>query len=173
MIAAWEMRYVGSPEKFPESPPDRIATSAEDGEVIVRETGRGKFQQRISYGPTLSGLADEPRSVGGDATGPSPYELLLAALGACTSMTLRLYAERKGITLEAVQVDLSHDKVHASDCEHCETDKGKLDRITRRIHLSGDFDAKQRNRLLEIADMCPIHRTLHSEVWIDTFDASA
>jgi putative redox protein len=116
-------------------------------------------------------LADEPQSLGGLGSGPTPYQYLLAGLGACTAMTLRLYAEHKGIPLEGVEVALSQSKIHAADCETCETKEGKIDRIERRISLTGPLDAGQRARLLEIADKCPVHRTLTSEVDIRTLEA--
>ena len=99
-------------------------------------------------------------SVGGNGSGPSPYEYLLAGLGACTSMTIRLYADLKKIPLERVSVLLKHDKIHAVDCEECETKEGKIDRIDREITLEGDLSAEQRAKLMEIADKCPVHRTL-------------
>jgi putative redox protein len=135
--------------------------------VLVRELGEGRFAQEILVGPHRL-HADEPRAVGGDDTGPSPYGLLLSALGACTTMTLRLYAERKQWPLERASVTLAHEKVHARDCEDCETREGKLDRIERAIRLEGELDAEQRARLLEIADRCPVHRTLHGEVRVET-----
>jgi len=111
--------------------------------------------------------ADEPQPFGSD-TGPSPYELLLASLGACTSMTLRLYAQRKGIDLQRIVVRLKHFRIHADDCRDCETKQGFLDRIDRQIELSGNLDEAQRKRLLEIAERCPVHRTLKSEINILT-----
>jgi putative redox protein len=111
--------------------------------------------------------ADEPAPFGTD-TGPSPYELLLSSLGACTSMTLRLYAQRKGIDLQRITVRLQHYRIHAEDCRDCETKSGLLDRIDREIELSGNLDEAQKQRLLEIAQRCPVHRTLQSEINIRT-----
>ena len=105
-------------------------------------------------------------------TGPSPYEYLLAALGACTSMTIRLYAEHRKLPLRRVAVRLKHDKIHAVDCENCETKEGKIDRIDREVTLEGDLSAEQRARLMEIADKCPVHRTLHSEIDVRTREAA-
>jgi putative redox protein len=135
--------------------------------VVVSETRRSRFEQEISIGRHRL-PADEPVSVGGLDSGPNPYDLLLAALGACTSMTLRLYAERKSLPLDHVTVRLSQSKIHAVDCETCETKEGMLDRIERAITLEGALDDDQRARLLEIADKCPVHRTLTSEIEIKT-----
>jgi putative redox protein len=159
VLAAWAGRYVGL------AAPPAIAAAA--GEVVVAETRDGKFQQAVAAGPHHL-LADEPLAAGGDDTGPSPYDLLLAALGTCTAMTLRLYADQKKLPLERVSVRLRHAKVHAQDCADCETREGKIDRIDRDITLAGPLDAAQQARLLEIADKCPVHRTLHSEVWVTT-----
>ena len=137
--------------------------------VVVRETRRGRFQQEITVGVHRF-LADEPVEVGGLDSGPGPYDLLLAGLGACTAMTLRLYAERKALPLERVTVELSHSRIHAADCADCETKEGMLDRIERAIALRGALDAEQRRRLLEIADKCPVHRTLTSEIDIRTVE---
>ena len=127
-------------------------------EVVVREIGTG-FAQEIRAGRhTLR--ADEPVASGGTDTGPDPYALLLAALGACTSMTLRMYANRKGWPLTGVTVRLSQSKVYAKDCEDCETaSDARIDRIERAIELSGDLSAEQKARLIEIAERCPVHRT--------------
>jgi uncharacterized OsmC-like protein len=146
-------------------------TDAQPGTVVVRETGRGRFQQEIVSGPHRL-LADEPRDVGGLDSGPSPYELLLAALGACTAMTLRLYADRKQIPLKRVQVRLRHDRIYAADCADCETKSGMIDRIECAIALEGDLNDEQRVRLMEIAEKCPVHRTLTSEVDIRTVEVA-
>jgi len=127
--------------------------------------------QHITVG-THHLVADEPPPIGRD-TGPTPYDLLLASLGACTAMTLRLYAQRKQWPLADVTVSLRHSRIHAEDCANCETQAGMLDRIERVIRLDGDLDDDQRKRLLEIADRCPVHRTLHSEIVIDTTDGTA
>ena len=112
--------------------------------------------------------ADEPQSVGGTDTGPTPYQLLTAALGACTNMTIKMYADRKGWTIDRLETVLKHDKIHADDCADCETTVGKIDRIHKTLTIEGPLDADQRAKLLEIAGKCPVHRTLHSEVLIET-----
>jgi uncharacterized OsmC-like protein len=183
VIAAWAERYldmtarpadevpVGAP--LVGAQPDRAAPRAaptsegDGGAVVVRETRQGRFQQEITAGAHRF-LADEPVDAGGTDSGPNPYDLLLAALGACTAMTLRLYAERKALRLDRVTVRLRHAKIYAADCASCETKEGKIDRIEREIELEGEVDAPERARLLEIADKCPIHRTLTSEVDIVT-----
>jgi putative redox protein len=137
-------------------------------EVVVAEAGFGKFAQRITVDGRFTISADEPESAGGTDTGPNPYDLLLAALGACTSMTLRLYADHKRIPLRHVSVTLRHEKVYAEDCAACENSDRKLDRIERVISLEGDLDDAQHQRLLEIADKCPVHRTLTSQISIVT-----
>lgn len=163
VIAAWAARYIGAA-----AAKSHAAPTAEPGTVLVAETREGKFQQLISVGGKHLLTADEPVTYGGDDSGPGPYDFLLAGLGACTSMTLRLYAERKGLALERVQVTLRHDKIHAEDCATCETKEGMVDRIERVIELQGDLDADARRRLMEIADKCPVHRTLHSEIAIES-----
>ena len=127
--------------------------------VTVAETGQAKFTQSISIGRHLL-TGDEPEGVGGTDAGPAPYDYLLAALGSCTSMTLRLYADRKGYSLDKVVVHLNHKKIHAEDCAECETRTGKIDRIDREIELYGDLDAAAKARLMEMADKCPVHQTL-------------
>jgi putative redox protein len=148
------------------------AQSAEKpGTVVVRETRRGTFQQEIIVGSHHL-LADEPANVGGLDSGPGPYALLLTALGACTSMTLRLYAERKKLPLTRTTVRLRHSRIYATDCAECEIKEGMLDRIERVITLEGDLSVDDRKRLLEIADKCPVHRTLTSEIDIRTSEDS-
>jgi putative redox protein len=142
------------------------ATAPSEGTVIVTETGSGTYTQRITAGHHEL-AADEPQPVGADA-GPTPYDLLLAALGACTSMTVRMYANRKGWPLQQVRVTLRHSRIHAEDCAECETTKGWIDHIDRDIELAGDLDDEQRQRLRYIADRCPVHQTLTSEVDIAT-----
>jgi putative redox protein len=174
VIAAWAERYLDmAPQAAaPVEAPLRAGGDEDRGVVLVRETGQGRFQQEITAGAHRL-LADEPNDVGGTDSGPNPYDLLLAALGACTAMTLRLYAERKALRLDRVAVRLRHAKVHAADCENCESRDGRVDRIERGIVLEGELDAQQRARLLEIADKCPIHRTLTSGVDIVTSELSA
>jgi uncharacterized OsmC-like protein/pimeloyl-ACP methyl ester carboxylesterase len=166
VIAAWAERYLDHPEIMSEA-------EIEEGLVLVRETHGGKFQQEILTGPHRF-FADEPVKQGGLDSGPGPYDLLLAGLGACTSMTIRLYAEFKKIPLENVSVRLSHEKkIHAKDCEDCDTKVNKVDHIERAITLEGALDAEQRKRLMEIADKCPVHKTLESKVDIHTFERAA
>jgi uncharacterized OsmC-like protein/alpha-beta hydrolase superfamily lysophospholipase len=170
MIAAWAERYLDMAPQAAAAPveaPLRAGGDEDRGVVLVRETGQGRFQQEITAGAHRL-LADEPNDVGGTDSGPNPYDLLLAALGACTAMTLRLYAERKALRLDRVAVRLRHAKVHAADCESCERKDAKVERIERGIVLEGELDAHERARLLEIADKCPIHRTLTAGVDIAT-----
>jgi putative redox protein len=136
------------------------------GAVTVSEAGPGTYTQQITVGHHRL-VADEPRPIGDDA-GPNPYDLVLAGLGACTSMTLRMYADRKGWPLDSVRVTLQHSRIHAEDCAHCETTKGWIGHIDREIELTGALDDSQRQRLLQIADQCPVHQTLTSEIDIST-----
>jgi putative redox protein len=168
VIAAWAGRYVTADVE-----PAGAALSDKPGEVIVQETGLGAFQQHIVVGAKHVLIADEPQSHGGLDSGPSPYDLLLAGLGACTAMTLRMYAERKGLALDRVTVRLSHAKIHAEDCADCQTQGGKIDVIQREVVMEGELDTQTRARLLEIADKCPVHRTLHSEVKVVTKEIEA
>jgi putative redox protein len=140
--------------------------TSSDGTVTVTETGSGTFTQQITVGHHRL-VADEPRPIGDDA-GPTPYDLVLAGLGACTSMTVRMYANRKGWPLDRVRVTLRHSRIHAKDCADCETTKGFIDHIDRDIALVGDLDDNQRQRLLDIAERCPVHQTLTSEIRIAT-----
>jgi putative redox protein len=146
-----------------ETCPDNASS---EGTVTVTETGSGTYTQQIAAGHHRL-VADEPRPIGDDA-GPTPYDLLLAALGACTSMTVRMYATRKGWPLEQIRVTLRHSRIHARDCADCETSKGWIDHIDRDVELVGDLDDTQRQRLLYIAGRCPVHQTLTSEVDIAT-----
>jgi len=154
VIAAWAARYL---DLRPSAPPP----GAPEGVVRVSEANPEGFLQDINAGPRHHALADEPEAYGGTDRGMSPYGFLSAGLGACTSMTIRMYARRKGWPLSHVRVDVSHDKVHAQDAEMAKDAKdAKADKFTRVITLEGDLDADQRSRLLEIADRCPVHRTL-------------
>ena len=163
VVAAWASRFL---------PPKRApAAEAEAGAVVVTENGIGPFGQDIAAGGHRLG-ADEPASVGGLDRGPTPYQLLSSALGTCTTMTLRMYAERKQWPLERASVTVRQEKIHASDCAECDTRDGKIDSFEREIELAGPLDEEQRARLLEIADKCPVHRTLHREVRVTT-DAAA
>jgi putative redox protein len=135
-------------------------------EIVVEGSAAG-FAQVVYAGPHEL-QADEPAGSGGTDTGPSPYDFILIALGSCTSMTVALYARRKQWPLQAVRVRLRHAKVHAADCAECETKVGMIDRIERDVDLVGPLDAEQRARLLQIANKCPVHRTLTSEVAIRT-----
>ncbi|HEV2954483.1 MAG TPA: alpha/beta fold hydrolase [Xanthobacteraceae bacterium] len=156
VIAAWAGRYLDM-EAVPET------AAIEPGTVVVTETRASKFQQTITVG-RHSLTADEPVAAGGLDSGPNPYDLLLAGLGACTAMTLRLYADRKQLPLERVSVKLTHSRIHAEDCETCETKEGMLDRIDKEITVEGALDDDARARLLEIAEKCPVNRTLKSEI---------
>ncbi|MFB6368607.1 MAG: OsmC family protein, partial [Gemmatimonadota bacterium] len=138
------------------------APDSEEGRTVARLTGGGFRTDVMAGGHGL--VADEPESVGGTDQGPSPYDLVNAALGACTAMTLRMYADRKEWPLEEVTVRVDHDKVHADDCEACDDadagDRSKIDRFEREVSVTGELDDEQRERLLEIADRCPVSRTL-------------
>ena len=162
VIAAWASRYIE-----PVMAEEAMDLGEAPRSVVVRETRDSKFQQNISVGPHRL-VADEPVAAGGKDTGPGPYDFLLAGLGACTSMTMRLYADRKSLPLERTTVTLTHSKIHAQDCAECETKEGMLDQIDRVIAMEGALDAEQRKKLMEIADKCPVHRTLTSEIRIVT-----
>jgi len=147
--------------------PGELQASVPAGTVIVASTGAGPFDQIMLDGRhTLR--ADEPVAAGGSDGGPGPYELLLMALGSCTSMTINLYATRKKWPLEQVAVRLQHSRVRAEDCVDCESPKAMIDRIDKSVELIGSLDEAQRARLLQIADQCPVHRTLTSKIEIRT-----
>lgn len=165
MLSAWVPRYVDfklpsdkTPEELGEPMPD---------EVLVAEAKEGRFKNHVAVGRHHL-IADEPEEVGGADLGPNPYDLVAAGLGACTSMTLRMYADRKDWPLESVEVRLTHEKVHATDCESCDQENGKLDKLTREITVEGDLTEEQVQRLLEIADKCPVHKTLTRKNYILT-----
>jgi uncharacterized OsmC-like protein len=162
LIAAWAEPYL----------PDhtRSAPLEPPGSVVVTNAGTGRYTQHITVGRHLI-IADEPVSIGGADAGPNPYELLLAALGACKSMTIRMYADRRGLPLYRTTVRLRHDRVHAKDCAECEQRTGMLSRIHSEIDIEGPLDDQDRRRLLEIADRCPVHRTLNSEIIFEATEA--
>ncbi|MEQ9199799.1 MAG: alpha/beta fold hydrolase, partial [Rhodospirillales bacterium] len=163
VISAWSRRYIDSASSAKDP-----SITAEEGKVLVAEAGDGPFAQHIAIGPNHLIRADEPKDIGGLDTGPTPYGLLAASLGACTSMTIRMYAGRKKWPLEKVSVTLSHAKDHASDCEDCDSGDARIDHFDRVVDLVGDLTGEQRQKLLEIADKCPVHRTLHSKVEVTT-----
>jgi uncharacterized OsmC-like protein len=146
-------------------------TASHDVRSVVVHGNAAGFAQEIVAG-SHHFKSDEPLGDGGTDTGPSPYDLVLAALGSCTSMTVAMYARRKGWPLDRVTVELRHRKIHAEDCAECETRVGLLDQIERDIQFSGSLNAEQRAKLLEIADKCPVHRTLTSEIQIKTREIS-
>lgn len=160
VLSSWAGRYL------PDRPAEPAPAEPEPGSIVVTETGTGAFQQRVAAGRHRF-LADEPVGVGDD-TGPTPYDLLLAGLGTCTSMTLRMYANRKGWPLTDVEVRLSHDRVHAEDCADCEATSGFVETVDRIIELGGPLTEDQRRQLLAIADRCPVHRTLTGDIHIRT-----
>lgn len=157
VISSWADRYISRTSK----------SELETEKHVVVRTGPAGYTTEVKAGKH-SFLADEPESVGGADLGPTPYGYLLTSLGTCTSMTLRMYADHKKWNLEEVRVHLSHEKVHRDDSEHSADQKAKIDRIEREIELYGDLDETQRERLLEIADRCPVHRTLHGEIEVVT-----
>lgn len=162
VIAAWVARYLAG---------ETEAGRGETGPVKVRETGNGRFQNVVRAGRHRL-IADEPASVGGMDSGPTPYDFLSIGLGACTSMTLRIYAERKKLDIGAISVLVDHQKIHARDCEECNDEErastARIDRFERIIEIEGDVDRQTREKLLEIADKCPVHRSLESGVKIAT-----
>lgn len=162
VITAWASRYIDAAK-----PAKAMDLAEVPRNVVVQETRKSKFNQIITVGPHHL-VADEPVAAGGEDAGPGPYDFLLAGLGACTSMTMRLYADRKSLPLDRVTVTLKHSKIYAKDCAECEMREGMLDQIERDIAMEGALDAEQRKKLMEIADKCPVHRTLTSEIRIVT-----
>jgi putative redox protein len=165
VMAAWAARYLPARRS-----PDGGTTpsgSARRDVVVVTESEARPFGQRITVGGHEL-MADEPATLGGADSGPSPYDLLLAGLGACTAITVRMYADRKGWPLHRATVRLRHRRIHARDCADCETSAGLLDHIEREVQFDGELTEEQRARLLDIAERCPVHRTLHSEVLVST-----
>jgi uncharacterized OsmC-like protein/alpha-beta hydrolase superfamily lysophospholipase len=163
VIAAWAARYLPAPDGLSTGPSPRDV-------VVVAESNARPYGQRITVGGHEL-FADEPADIGGADTGPGPYDLLLAALGACTSITVRMYAERKGWPLRHITVQLRHRRIHAEDCAACDTKTGRIDHIDRELRFDGELTDEQRATLLHIAGRCPVHRTLHSEVAISTTEA--
>ena len=161
VIAAWSRRYLG----LKDAPP---RTGSPEGVVRVSEADPAGFLQDIDAGPKHHLLADEPASYGSADAGPSPYQFLSAGLGACTSMTIRMFARRKGWPLEHVSVDISHDKIHAQDCDDCPDKNARIDVFHRLIRLDGPLNADQRTKLLAIADRCPVHRTMEGVIKVET-----
>lgn len=160
MIASWACRYLDLATR------PGVDPAVVDNRVTVRTAQSGFYTEMFANGHPL--VADEPVAHGGTNLGPTPYDYLLAALGACTSMTLQMYARRKGWPLDSALVRLRHRKVHAEDCLSCETADGKIDQFERELDLQGPLDDRQRRKLLEIAEKCPVHKTLHSDVEIST-----
>ncbi|MEM9856289.1 MAG: bifunctional alpha/beta hydrolase/OsmC family protein [Bacteroidota bacterium] len=153
IIASWATRYINmETQEVTVSDKEVMSRTGDDGFTTELRAGRHSF------------IADEPASVGGKDLGPTPYDYLIAALGACTSMTLRMYADRQKWALEEAVVHLKHDKIHEEDCENCENSSAKIDQIEREIELIGNLSVAQREKLLEIADKCPVHKTLHNEI---------
>jgi uncharacterized OsmC-like protein/esterase/lipase len=160
VIAAWAEKYVDIPEKR------KWIEDPQDNRVVAR-IGQTPYRTDIlANGHHL--VADEPRAIGGGNLGPTPYDLLVSGLGACTCMTLRMYADRKKWPVDSISVKLKHEKIHAEDCRNCETKSGKLDQIELEIEIKGDLDPDQKKRMLEIAEKCPVHKTLHSEMITNT-----
>jgi putative redox protein len=159
LISSWSSRYL-------DLAPEPMRPGAPEGVVRVAEAEASGFRQDITVNNRHQLVADEPVDMGGTDLGPSPYQLLSAALGACTAMTIRLYARRKGMPLAHVACDVTHDRCHTEDCEGCDKSQSKVDVFSRTIHLRGDLTEDQRTALLAIADKCPVHKTLHGQAII-------
>ncbi|EKO3631373.1 bifunctional alpha/beta hydrolase/OsmC family protein [Agaribacterium haliotis] len=159
-IAAWASRYIELPTE------ERVSKDVHKGHVYVEEKDH-KFAQNV-YSDSHHWLADEPTTVGGNNSGPDPYEHLLAALGTCTSMTIRMYANRKKWPLENIGINLYHERSYNKDCQQCDEAPQQIDYLNREITLEGDLDNEQREKLLEIADKCPVHKTLHEHLVVNT-----
>ncbi len=166
VMAVWAARYLPAPEEDPDSGTSPAGPARHDA-VVVTESDARPFGQRITAGGHQL-VADEPAVIGGADSGPTPYDLLLAGLGACTAITVRMYADRKGWPLRQTTVRLRHRRIHSKDCAECETKTGQLDQIERELQFEGELTGEQRARLLDIAERCPVHRTLHSEVLVST-----
>lgn len=160
-IQAWAQRYLSAPIKAQEND-----TLIKNGHVIVKEKNHAFLRTIITDSHEF--LSDEPIRVGGSNLGPTPYDLLLASLGSCTSMTLRMYANQKKFNITKIEVRLRHDRVHNEDCQACLDGKFIQDVIYRELIIEGDINQKQRQRMLQIADLCPVHKTLHNEIDIQT-----
>ncbi len=161
LISGWSSRYL-------DLAPEPVRPDAPEGVVRVAEAEASGFRQDIAIGGLHQPVADEPIPMGGTDLGPSPYQLLSVALGACTAMTIRLYARRKGIPLGHVACDVTHDKCHTEDCEECDKSELKIDLFRRKIRLEGDLTDDHRGSLMAIADKCPVHRLLQGQALIKT-----
>jgi putative redox protein len=164
-LVAWAGRYLGLSHAGFERNED-TAPGVDGNDVLITELNK-QFLRGV-YSASHQLMSDEPKSVGGEGLGPSPYDLLLMALGSCTSMTLRMYANHKQLPLDGLEVRLRHERIHAQDCEHCDETMGRIERITRELTLQGDLTESQRQRLIEIADRCPVHRTIAAGTLIQT-----
>lgn len=165
VLSAWASCYLKT-SQLSEKQEETAGSSVKQGVVIVCERDKKFTREILTQHHRL--ISDEPIALGGSDLGFNPYELLLAALGSCTSMTLRMYANHKQIDLQDIQVELQHDRIHAEDCSDCEKQKTQIDVLTRNIRLTGDLSDQQRARLLEIANKCPVHKTLQNKIQIDT-----
>ena len=167
VIAAWADRYLPAapPVAVEDEEPDDVARTYDDHRVVATNTDGLRAELR-ARGFTFT--VDEPRSLGGTEAGPTPYDHVAAALASCTVLTLRMYADRKGWPLEEVRAEVFHERVHAEDCATCEHEEGDIGVLTRTLSLTGDLDDDQRDRLLRIADRCPVHRTLEGQIEVHT-----